>query len=118
MQTRLSQLSPHLYVHHGHVNTGILRDGNRGLLIDPSGTTVHTTLTALGITKVEQVLFTPTTIAITQQASRYPIMFASESRRKGQRGLARLKLFGTTQNTDGTSTTTVHTISCSPTPSV
>ena len=58
MQTRFSQLSHHLYVHHGHVNTGILRDGNRALLIDPSGTTLHTTLAELGITQVEQILYT------------------------------------------------------------
>ena len=58
MQTRSSQLSHHLYVHHGHVNTGILRDGNRALLIDPSGTTLHTTLAELGITQVEHILYT------------------------------------------------------------
>ena len=58
MQTRFSQLSHHLYVHHGHVNTGILRDGDRALLIDPSGTTLRTTLSDLGITDVEQILFT------------------------------------------------------------
>ena len=58
MQTGFSQLSHHLYVHHGHVNTGILRDGNRALLIDPSGTTLHTTLAELGITNIEQILFT------------------------------------------------------------
>ena len=58
METQFSQLSQHLYVHHGHVNTGILRDGDRALLIDPSGTTLHTTLTELGITSVAQILFT------------------------------------------------------------
>ncbi|MDE0010162.1 MAG: MBL fold metallo-hydrolase [Candidatus Poribacteria bacterium] len=58
MQTRFSQLSHHLYVHHGHVNTGILCDGNRALLIDPSGTNLHTTLAELGITSIEQILFT------------------------------------------------------------
>lgn len=58
MQTRSSQLSHHLYVHHGHVNTGILRDGNRALLIDPSGTSLHTTLAELGITQVEHILYT------------------------------------------------------------
>ena len=58
MQTRFSQLSHHLYVHHGHVNTGILCDGNRALLIDPSGTNLHTTLSELGITSIEQILFT------------------------------------------------------------
>lgn len=58
MQTRVSQLSHHLYVHHGHVNTGILRDGDRALLIDPSGSALQTTLTELGVTSVEQILFT------------------------------------------------------------
>ena len=58
MPTRFSQLSHHLYVHHGHVNTGILRDGNRALLIDPSGTTLDATLAELGITNIEQILFT------------------------------------------------------------
>ena len=58
MQTYFSQLSDHLYVHHGHVNTGILRDGDRALLIDPSGTTLQTTLTELGITNIERILFT------------------------------------------------------------
>ena len=58
METHFSQLSQHLYVHHGHVNTGILRDGDRALLIDPSGTTLQTTLSELGIANVEQILFT------------------------------------------------------------
>ena len=58
MKPHFSQLSEHLYVHHGHVNTGILRDGDRALLIDPSGTTLQTTLAALGITSVAQILFT------------------------------------------------------------
>ncbi len=58
METHFSQLSEHLYVHHGHVNTGILRDGDRALLIDPSGTTLQTTLAELGITNVAQILFT------------------------------------------------------------
>ena len=58
MQTRFSQLSRHLYIHHGHVNTGILRDGDRALLIDPSGTALQATLAELGITSVEQILFT------------------------------------------------------------
>ena len=58
MQTRVTQLSHHLYVHREHVNTGILRSGNRALLIDPSSTTIHTTLAELGITHVEQILFT------------------------------------------------------------
>ena len=58
METHFSQLSEHLYVHHGHVNTGILRDGDRALLIDPSGSTFNTTLAELGITNAELLLFT------------------------------------------------------------
>ena len=58
MKSGYSQLSHHLYVHHGHVNTGILRDGDRALLIDPSGISLQTTLTELGITNIEQILFT------------------------------------------------------------
>ncbi len=58
MRSYFSQLSPHLYVHHGHVNTGILRDEDRALLIDPSGEIPHTTLVELGITGIDQILFT------------------------------------------------------------
>ena len=58
MKSHYSQLSQHLYVHHGHVNTGILRDGNRALLIDPSGESLQTKLTELGITTVDQILYT------------------------------------------------------------
>ena len=58
METHFSQLSEHLYVHHGHVNTGILLDGDHALLIDPSGPTFHLTLEELGITNAEQLLFT------------------------------------------------------------
>lgn len=58
METHFSQLSEHLYVHHGHVNTGILLDGDRALLIDPSGAPLQRTLAELGITKVDQILFT------------------------------------------------------------
>ena len=58
MEPRFSQLSEHLYVHHGHVNTGILCDGPRGLLIDPSGIDLQKTLVRLGITQIEHVLFT------------------------------------------------------------
>ena len=58
METHFSQLSEHLYIHHGHVNTGILCDGDRALLIDPSGDTLQATLAELGITSVAQVLFT------------------------------------------------------------
>ncbi len=50
MAPRFSYISPHLYVRYGHVNTSILRDGSRALLIDASGNSVHTTLAKLGIT--------------------------------------------------------------------
>ncbi len=58
MKPHFSQLSEHLYVHQGHVNTGILCDGDHALLIDPSGTTFQTTLAELGITNAERMLFT------------------------------------------------------------
>lgn len=62
MEANITQISHHLYLHHGHVNTGILRDGNRALLIEPSGSAMQTTLaaslTALGITEIAHVLFT------------------------------------------------------------
>lgn len=58
MVARCSQITPHLYVHRGHINTGILRDGNRVLLIDPSRDSLNTTLAELGLTKIEQILFT------------------------------------------------------------
>ena len=58
MKPHFSQLSENLYVHHGHVNTGILCDGSHALLIDPGDPTFNTTLTELGITKAEPLLFT------------------------------------------------------------
>ena len=58
METHFSQLSEHLYIHHGHVNTGILLDGDHALLIDPSGPTFHRTLAELGITNATRMLFT------------------------------------------------------------
>jgi len=58
MSTQFSQLSEHLFVHHGCVNVGILRDGERALLIDCGNGDVRSTLDALGITSVDTVLFT------------------------------------------------------------
>ena len=58
MMSKFTQLSQHLYIHHGHVNIGILRDGNRALLIDPSGTSVQPTLNELGITEIDHILYT------------------------------------------------------------
>lgn len=58
MDSHFTQLSPHLYIHHSHVNTGIICDGNKALLIDASGTSIQSTLTELGITEVERILYT------------------------------------------------------------
>ena len=58
MDSHFTQLSPSIYIHHNHVNTGIIRDGNKALLIDASGTSIWSTLTELGITEVERILYT------------------------------------------------------------
>ena len=58
MSTQFSQLSDHIFIHHGSINVGVLRDGNRALLIDCGDGSVHSTLDALGITTVDTVLFT------------------------------------------------------------
>ena len=58
MNSKFTQLSKNLSVHHGHVNTGILRDGPRALLIDPSGTSLQTTLNEIGITQIDQITYT------------------------------------------------------------
>jgi glyoxylase-like metal-dependent hydrolase (beta-lactamase superfamily II) len=47
-----------LYVHHGAINVGILRDGLRALLIDYGDGDVQETLAELGIQQVEIVLLT------------------------------------------------------------
>lgn len=56
--SKYTQLSQHLFIHHGHVNTAILRDDSHTLLIDPSGTSLQSTLDELGITEIDQILFT------------------------------------------------------------
>ena len=58
MSTQFTQLSDHIFIHHGSINVGILRDGNRALLIDCGDGSVCSTLNALGITTVDTVLFT------------------------------------------------------------
>ena len=117
MQTGFSQLSDHLYIHHGHVNTGILRDGNKALLIDPSGTTLQTTLAALRITEIEQVLFTHHHRDNTSGFS-IPDNARVGVPAKEAAWFREVETFGTTRSTDGISTTTTHIISCSPTLSV
>ncbi|MCY4403304.1 MAG: MBL fold metallo-hydrolase [Candidatus Poribacteria bacterium] len=58
MKLDYTQLSENLYVHHGHVNTGILLDDSKAILIDPSGPTFNMTCVELGITNAENLLFT------------------------------------------------------------
>ena len=54
----MTRLSEHLLVYHGPINVGIVRDGQRALLIDCGDEGVTQALLKLGITKVEQVVLT------------------------------------------------------------
>jgi glyoxylase-like metal-dependent hydrolase (beta-lactamase superfamily II) len=54
----LTRLSEHLAVYHGNVNVGILHDGGRALLIDCGDGQVADALSKLGVTVVEQIVFT------------------------------------------------------------
>jgi len=54
----VTQLTPHLLVHHGPINTGILRDGDKALLVDCGDGTVSAELAKMGIKQVDQILFT------------------------------------------------------------
>ena len=58
MSNQFSQLSDHIFIHHGSINVGILRDGDRALLIDCGDGSVCSTLDTLAITTVDRVLFT------------------------------------------------------------
>lgn len=58
MTTYYTKISETLFVHHGACNVGIIRDGVRALLIDAGNGDVQTTLTALGITTIDRILFT------------------------------------------------------------
>ncbi len=53
--TRLAQ---HLFVYHGPINVGIVRDGTRALLIDCGDGGVTSVLPNLGVVSVDRVLFT------------------------------------------------------------
>ncbi len=55
---KLTTLSEHLSVFHGPINVGIVRDGAKALLIDCGDGRVAGALAGLGVTSVEQVLFT------------------------------------------------------------
>ncbi|MHB8969858.1 MAG: MBL fold metallo-hydrolase [Pirellulaceae bacterium] len=54
----ITKVAPHLAIYHGPINVGIVLDGNRALLIDCGDETVGAALQELGITQVEQLLFT------------------------------------------------------------
>ncbi|MEZ4867373.1 MAG: MBL fold metallo-hydrolase [Caldilineaceae bacterium] len=58
MPTHYTQLSASLFVHHGSCNVGILREGARVLLIDCGNGDLQTSLTALGVTQIDAILFT------------------------------------------------------------
>ena len=55
---RLTQLSEHLWVYHGPINVGIVRNGEKALLIDAGDGSVAGALAKLGITTVEQIVLT------------------------------------------------------------
>ena len=52
------ELSPHVAVHLGAGNIGIIRDGARALLIDCGDVRVAASLATLGVTAVEEIVFT------------------------------------------------------------
>ncbi|MCX8036572.1 MAG: MBL fold metallo-hydrolase [Candidatus Sumerlaeia bacterium] len=54
----VAQLSDHFYVYQGPINVGILRDGDKALLIDCGDGSVASVLSRLGIKSVAQVVFT------------------------------------------------------------
>ncbi len=54
----ICQLTPQLFVYHGICNVGILQIAERALLIDCGDEPLSATLTNLGITQVERLLFT------------------------------------------------------------
>lgn len=54
----VSQLTPHLSFYHGSCNVGILRNGDRALIIECGDGTVQDYLPTLGIRQVERLLFT------------------------------------------------------------
>lgn len=54
----ITKLSDHLLVFHGPVNTGIIRDGDKALVIDCGDGRVATALKELGIKTVERLVFT------------------------------------------------------------
>ncbi|UCD29217.1 MAG: MBL fold metallo-hydrolase [Planctomycetota bacterium] len=54
----ITRLTEHLIVYHGHINVGIVRDGNKAFLIDCGDGSVANVLEDLEIRSVDQVIFT------------------------------------------------------------
>ena len=55
---KITTVSDHVLVYHGPINVGIVRDGDRALVIDCGDESVSDALGQLGISRVEQLLFT------------------------------------------------------------
>jgi len=55
---KITTVSDHVLIYHGPINVGIVRDGDRALVIDCGDESVSSALQELGITQVEQLLFT------------------------------------------------------------
>jgi len=55
---RLVQLSEHLWVYRGPIQVGVVRDGDRALLVDCGDGTVQEALRQAGISRVQRVVFT------------------------------------------------------------
>jgi glyoxylase-like metal-dependent hydrolase (beta-lactamase superfamily II) len=58
MQSNHARLGEHLFIHHGSCNVGILRNGDRALLIDCGDGHVSETLRRLGVAYIDQIVFT------------------------------------------------------------
>jgi glyoxylase-like metal-dependent hydrolase (beta-lactamase superfamily II) len=58
MSNPISQLSERLFVYHGNINVGVLRNGGRALLIDCGDGDVQSALEELGIQETSAILFT------------------------------------------------------------
>ena len=54
----ITEIAPHLSICHGHINVGILRDGNRALVIDFGDGSVVSDLDEIGTERIDMVLFT------------------------------------------------------------
>jgi glyoxylase-like metal-dependent hydrolase (beta-lactamase superfamily II) len=58
MDTRFTQVTPHLLVFRDHINIGVLRDGERALLVDFGSGAIVSALHDIGITTIDTALFT------------------------------------------------------------